>query len=84
MVTDELDIETDIVAFLRGRAPAGMAIGPSTPLLTGGLLDSLAILELAMLIEQRAGIPLDDDAFEASNFETLASLLAYVERRRRG
>jgi acyl carrier protein len=84
MVIDAVDIEAEIVAFLGSRAPNRATIGPETPLLSGGLLDSLGILELGMLIEQRAGIPLDDEAFEAANFETVASLLAYVERRRRG
>lgn len=44
-------------------------------------LDSLAVVELAMAIETRFGICIDDEDFSGELFETVGSLAAYVDRR---
>lgn len=52
----------------------------TTPLL-GSLpeLDSMAVLELVLAVEERFGITVDDEDVTAEVFETLASLTAFVE-----
>lgn len=52
-----------------------------TPLLTGGLVDSLGIVRLVTFIEDNQGIkvPLEDITIE--NFETLDLLDAYLDTR---
>ena len=84
MVIEEDRIAEEIAGFLRGRFPAAAAadIGRGTPLLTSGILDSLGILELALFLEERAGIPLEDENFEVGNFQTFGHLLDFVERNR--
>jgi acyl carrier protein len=54
-------------------------IDAATPLL-GSLpeLDSMAVLELILALEQRFAITIDDDDVTADVFETLASLTAFV------
>jgi acyl carrier protein len=51
--------------------------------LFGGIpeLDSFGVVELAMALEVRFGIELDDEAFSADVFETVGSLAAFVERK---
>ena len=55
-------------------------LNAATPLL-GSVpeLDSMAVLELILALEQRFGISVDDDDVTADVFETLASLTAFVD-----
>jgi acyl carrier protein len=48
--------------------------------LLGGIpeLDSLALVELVVVIEERFGIAIDDSEFTGEVFETLGSLAAFV------
>ena len=71
VVVETLDVE--------GRADA---ISATTPLL-GSLpeLDSMAVLELVLALEQRFGIAVGDDDVTAEVFETLESLTAFVNER---
>ena len=49
------------------------------PLITGGLINSFSLVELALFIEQTFGIHLDDFELTADNMNTLNSILAFVE-----
>ena len=44
-------------------------------------LDSLAVVELAMRIEKTFGITIADEDFGSELFESIGSLVAYVEQR---
>lgn len=46
-------------------------------------LDSMAVLELIVMLEQRFGIEVDQDDVSAETFETVASLTEFVKRRLR-
>jgi acyl carrier protein len=54
-------------------------LSASTELL-GGIpeLDSLALVELVVVIEERFGIAIDDSEFTGEVFETLGSLAGFV------
>lgn len=71
-----LDI-LDEVLSLKGRA-AGFDM--DSPLL-GALpeLDSMAVVGLINMIEERFGVIVEDDEVDGSTFETVGSLVAYVE-----
>ena len=60
------------------------AIGPTTPLF-GSLpeLDSMAVLELVLALEERFGITIEGEDVTAEQFETLDSLTAFVDSRLR-
>ncbi len=55
------DIEAEIVQTLSGRLPAGTRICAETPIVQGLGLDSVAILDFVMDLEERfdISIPLD-------------------------
>jgi len=55
--------------FLPGEDPA--ALTPTTPLITGGILDSLATLELVAFLEERFHIELGARETDADYLDTL-------------
>jgi acyl carrier protein len=81
---EKIDIRATVADYLRERFPALAAkpIDDATPLLTGGAVDSLGILDLAAFLGERLGVDITDDDFEPGNFETFGCLVSLVERRR--
>lgn len=72
-----------VYAFLSTAAslPPGVALKADTPLLEGGVLDSLGILQLTTQIEKTFGIQVSDEDFVPENFETVGSLARYISAR---
>jgi acyl carrier protein len=84
LAPEQIDIRTTLADYLRARFP-GLARRPlddTTPLLAGGVIDSLGILDLAAFLGERIGVEVADDDFEPGNFETFGALVAFAERRR--
>ena len=84
MSPEKIDIRATIATYLCERFPAlaGKPMEDATPLLTGGAVDSLGILDLAAFLGERLGVDVSDDDFEPGNFETFGCLVSFVERRR--
>lgn len=57
-------------------------IAPDASLINSGLVDSFSLVDLAMFIEERFHVRLDDTELNASTFDTLAQLSALVEKRK--
>lgn len=55
---------------------------PEEPLLSSGLIDSFHLVDLALFVEDRFGVHLDDAELNAQTFDTLAQLVALIESRR--
>ncbi len=72
------DVKAVLVEIL-GIEDRAETLDVSTPLL-GSLpeLDSMAVLELVVALEQRFGITIDDDEVTAEVFETVGTLAAFV------
>ncbi len=52
-----------------------------TPLITSGVLDSTALFELALWVEERVSPGLDLTSFDlTAEWNTVAQLLAFIER----
>lgn len=79
-------VEATLRAFLVERFPGARARPPAAdePLLDGGILHSLGILELVEFIESEYGIAFADDEVNAEVFATLGSLARFVLRKRNG
>jgi len=73
--------EDAIVQYLTDRFPLLGRVDLDTPLLGSAAIDSLGFLEVVTFIEERFGLALDDEDFDADNLKTPASLVALVERR---
>ncbi|GAA1464331.1 acyl carrier protein [Nocardiopsis exhalans] len=61
-------------AVSESHAVADGEIGPDTPLLVSGLLDSLTIMRIVSRVEKRLGIAFPEEAVVAANFRTPAAL----------
>jgi len=72
-----------LLATLAGLAPGfGGAIGDDTPLADGGFgLDSLAVIDLLVAIEEQLGVTIDETDITREHFETAARLLRLLEAR---
>ncbi len=79
------EIETEIrkfivETFLFGQDDEGL--GPSDSLLGRGILDSTGVLEIVAFLEEKWGVKVNDAELVPANFDTLASLAAFVARKK--
>lgn len=58
----------------------GVVVGREDDLLSGDVLDSVAILRLAAFVEEEFGFKIQPADFVIDNFQTVAILAAYVAR----
>ncbi|HEX4935408.1 MAG TPA: acyl carrier protein [Gemmatimonadaceae bacterium] len=66
--------------FLPGENPANLT--PTTPLISGGILDSLATLELVSYLEQAFGIQLEAHEVDTERLDTLERIASVVAAKR--
>jgi acyl carrier protein len=66
--------------FLPGENPEELK--DRTPLISGGILDSIATLKLVMFLEERFGISLEAHEADREHLDTLADIAALVERKK--
>ena len=59
-------------------------VAPNDSLLDSGLLDSMGIFELVKFLEETFGVPIEDEAIVPENFETVASIAAFMDKKRSG
>ena len=71
-----------LLSFLAGRLP-GQELNDSTPLLTSGLLDSLALIDLTAWMEEEVGAAIDLDAIDnvAAEWNTVRDIVNFVAAR---
>ena len=56
-------------------------IAPTEALITSGLIDSFSLVDLALFIEDRFGVRIDDTELNADTFDTLDELAALIQAR---
>ena len=62
--------------FLPGENPAELT--DATPLITGGVLDSIATLKVVMFIEETFGITLQAHEVDSEHLDTIAQIAQLV------
>jgi acyl carrier protein len=60
----------------------GLALTPDTKLISSGLIDSFHLVDLALFIEDKYGVKIDDTELNGKVFDTLAQLEALISQRR--
>ena len=71
------DIKDYILAeFLPGESPDELT--DSTPLISGGILDSIATLKLVMYVEEKYGVAFAPHEVDKENLDTLALITRLV------
>jgi acyl carrier protein len=66
--------------FLAGEDPARLT--PTTPLITGGIVDSLGLLDLVMFLEKQFHVEFEAHEVDPAHFDTLAAIDAILQRKR--
>lgn len=56
-------------------------IQPDEPLISGGMIDSFSLVDLALFIEETYNVRIDDTELNADTFDTLTQLAALIESR---
>jgi acyl carrier protein len=57
----------------------GYPLADDEPLITGGLVDSFSLVELALFIEEQFGVKFADPELTAQNMDTLNQIVANIE-----
>jgi acyl carrier protein len=60
----------------------GRVLRLDEPLITGGLVDSFNLVDLALFVEKTFGVRIHDSELRAEVFDTLGQLTALIETRR--
>jgi acyl carrier protein len=78
------DPRAQIRAFVLAHFPLARAraVGDEDSLLDAQVIDSLGILELVTYVEEAFAITVTDDDLSPENFESIAALAGFVDRRR--
>jgi acyl carrier protein len=58
-------------------------LNPSQALISGGLIDSFSLVDLALFVEQTWGARIDDTELNAQTFDTLNQLAEIIEKRKK-
>ena len=70
------EIRSFVVAtFRRGR---GQGLGPTTPLLRSGIVDSVGVLQVVRFLQNRFHIHIEEEEIVPGNFNSLAAMAALV------
>lgn len=56
-------------------------IQPDEPLISGGMVDSFSLVDLALFVEETYNVRIDDTELNADTFDTLSQLAALIESR---
>lgn len=81
-----MSLQNELIAALRSwDIKSSREVTDNTSLIRSGILDSLALLKLALWIEQEVGRPLDPGSIEiAREWDSIADIVRFVERHRAG
>jgi acyl carrier protein len=58
-------------------------LGDDDKLISGGLIDSFALVELSLFLEEQFGVNVDETDLNAKNMDTVQLIANYVEAHRR-
>lgn len=80
-----MNVESAVRNFLRNElGKAEESVGREESLLESGTIDSMGVLQLVGFIEQTYGITVEDDDLMPENFDTIAAIVSFIERRQAG
>jgi acyl carrier protein len=56
-------------------------LSPDEPLISGGIIDSFSLVDLALIVENNFGVYIDDTELNSSTFDTLRELAELIYAR---
>ena len=79
-----MSLRHELTAYIQEQLVGGqrrtLQIDESTPLIDGGVIDSMGLMQLVMFIEERTGVRVPDDEVLPDNFQTVATIDEMVRR----
>jgi acyl carrier protein len=77
-----MDRKTALIEFIKNEVMRNKnaKLDENEDLLSAGILDSLAILQLVAFIEDRFGIKIPDEDVVFENFQSINALVNYLEQ----
>ncbi len=78
------DISTTLNEYIANEIlkQPGRVINPDEPLISGGIIDSFHLVDLALFVEDTFGVHIDDSELNADTFDTLNQLVALIQARK--
>jgi acyl carrier protein len=79
-----MSVSADVEQFILSELTQGRgitSIDPNENLLSKGIIDSHGVMELVGFLEERFGITVADEDLSPENFESVASIDAFVARK---
>jgi len=80
MENDISDVLAQYIAATILKQPK-RAVKEDESLISSGLIDSFHLVDLALFVEDRFGVRIDDSELNASTFDSLAQLIAIIRQR---
>ena len=80
-----MDVEMKVADFVMRHLLARAdrtAVARDESLIAGGLLDSLAVVELTTFVEDAFGVKVEDEEVVPANFETIQKIAEFIARKR--
>lgn len=80
-----MSVESTVENFIRTELlfeDTSVSLPPDRDLISGGILDSLALLRLIEFVEVSFGIPIEDGDIDPSNFQTINRIRDFVGERK--
>ena len=79
------DINQTLGAYIAEKIlkQPGRQINPAEPLISAGLIDSFSLVDLALFIEERFGVRIEDTELNAATFDNLDQLSTFIQERQR-
>ena len=71
--------ERDIINFLQRTQTAEETIEPQTELFSSGVLDSVAMMNLIMFVEEKTRVEVHPGDVTLDNFDTVSRIVAYAD-----
>jgi acyl carrier protein len=56
-------------------------INPEAALISGGMIDSFSLIDLALFVEDEFGVHIDDSELNSSTFDSVNQLVELIESR---
>ena len=80
-----MSVEAAVRGFLTNELGKDASqVGADDSLLESGTIDSMGVLQLVAFLETTYGIKIDDDDLMPDNFDTIAAIASFIERRQAG
>jgi len=77
------DISIQLAQFIATEIlkQPGRVIAEDETLISSGLVDSFSLVDLALFVEDKFGVRIDDTELKADTFDTLAQLIKMIRQR---